>query len=284
MATLKNKFVNRMFRKIGGLVWDLTTGAVGVRDENGIYSLSTEGSTPQVVVNPIGQLGFELPFAYAFATKLDDVTVGDIIVGDSKILGFVVEKHDASLVLLDKNGMTKRYTPPKVALFDVGSSVLVVRNLMNMLGSNGLAGLQGNLLPLLALAGDDESGLEDILPMLLLSQQGGEASVNGLQSILPMLLLSKKGGDIDPMMLMAMSGGLGGAGGLQGMLPFLLMSKKGGDIDPMMLMAMSGGFGGDASAGGMNPLVLMSLLGKDLGSEEPVSLAPTFSTPPLTRV
>jgi hypothetical protein len=240
--SLTSKFMNRMFRRVGGLVWDLTTGKTGIKDENGIYTLEvtagTDGAadTTQIVVNPFDAFGMDLP-AFATSTKLSDVTVGDIIVGDSKILGFVVEVKDASLVLLDKAGMRKQYNPPKVAVFGTDNNVLVVKNLMSVAGGEtGLAGLQGNLLPLVALGGDLD--LESILPFMLMS--GGNAgAAGGLNAMLPLLLLNK-----------GKSGGLGG-------------------IDPMLMLAMSGGFGG--GAGGMNPMMLLALTG-GLDSKEPVEL------------
>lgn len=260
---LTSKFLNRMFRRVGGVVWDLTTGKLGLKDENGIYTLETTTTgtgaaavtESQIVVNPFDSFGVDLP-AFATTTKLADVAVGDVIVGDSKILGFVVEIKENSLVLLDKSGMRKQYNPPKVAIIGTDNNVLVMKNLLSVAGGDtGLAGLQGNLMPLLMLGGDLD--LESILPFLLFSQQGGGAAAGGMGSLLPLLLMKK--------------GGLGGEG----------------KLDPMMLMAMSGGLGG---AAGMNPLMMMALLGDGdiLGggaSSAPVALAPaTRSVPPLTRL
>lgn len=237
MSISANKFLDRMFRKVQGLVWDLTTGQVGLKDTNGIYTLiqDGEGDTAAygVSVNPFDSLGTALP-AFATQTPIEQVDLGDIIVGEREILGWVIEKRDRSLKLLDKNGMTKNYTPPKVAI--VGANgVLVVKNLFNLAGGQqGMLGLQNNLLPLLAL-GDDGS-LDKLMPLILMqtmTQQPGAAAApaaNGFASMLPLLLLSKGGkgglGDIDPMMLMMMSGG--GAG-----------------MNPMMLLALQGGLGGD---------------------------------------
>lgn len=248
MSNLKSKFINRMFRKIGDLVWDLSSGKLGIRSAQGIFTLDTSGDAPQVVVNPFDAFGFDIP-AYALATKIEDIQVGDIVVGDTKILGFVVDKTAASLTLLDQGGMKKNYTPPKVAVLDVGSNVLVVKNLFNLVGGEGLAGLQGNLMPLLMLGGDLD--LDGILPFLLFSQTSGNSQA-GLGALLPLLLMKQ--------------GGLGG------------------DLDPMLLMAMSGGFGGGA-AGGMNPMMLMALMGREGGeTRRTVDLPLRAATPPLTRV
>lgn len=277
MAQAKNiasKFMNRMFRRVGGVVWDITTGKLGLKDDNGIYTLevTTVGEgvkakiETQIVVNPFDAFGIDIP-AFATSTKLTDVAVGDVIVGDSKILGFVAEKKDNSLVLLDQHGMRKQYNPPKVAVLGTDNNVLVMKNLMNLTGESGLQGLQGSLMPLLMMGGDLD--LESILPMMLFSQTSGGGAQNGMQAMLPLLMMK--------------NGGLGGSGGAGG-------SK----IDPMMLMMMGGMGGGSGGAGGMNPMMMMALMGGgDLfgGSDKPsdktsYSSLPTAinAKPPLTRL
>lgn len=251
---IASKFLNRMFRRVGGLVWDLSTGKLGIKDENGIYTVeltaAAEGveASAQIVVNPFDTFGMDIP-AFATTTKLADVTIGDIIVGESKILGFVIEKKDASLVLLDKGGMRKQYNPPKVAVLGTDNNVLVVKNLMSVAGGEqGLAGLQGNLLPLLMLGGDMD--FESILPLMLFGQQTGGQAASGMAGMLPLLLLSK--------------GDKGGKGGLGGLMD-----------NPLAMMAMMGGMGG--GAGGMNPMMLLALTG-GLDSKKETVAVPVAST------
>ena len=231
-SAFASKFLGRMFRRITGLSWDLTTGQIGVQDTNGIYTLDVtpaakEGgeATYRVSVNPFDGFGAPIP-AFAVQVPHDKITVGDIIVGDKGILGWVIGKKEVALTLLDKNGVTKQYTPPKVQIAGQDGA-LVVQNLFSAAGGQaGFNGLQGSLLPLLMMGGTDDGALEKILPLMLFSQQSGAGA-----------------GAINPMMLLALS--------------------KGGDIDPMTLMMMSGGFGG--GAGGMNPMMLLALQGKEGG-------------------
>ncbi|HET8685153.1 MAG TPA: hypothetical protein VFM18_00655 [Methanosarcina sp.] len=254
MSALTNKFLSRMFRKVDGLVWDLTTGQLGMKDNNGIYTLTTEGegdaATFQTTVNPFDSLGLTIP-AFATNTPLDQVQIGDIIVGESNILGWVTAVRGASLALLDKNGMSKNYTPPKVAIMG-SSGALVVKNLFNLAGGQqGLAGIQTNLLPLLAMGGD--ANLDKVLPLILMQSISAPAganaaapAANGFASMLPLLLLSKGKnggglGDIDPLTLMALSGGAGAGG-----------------MNPMMLLALSGGLGDSQSSTGVPPLTRVS--------------------------
>lgn len=238
-ANVQNKFLGRMFRRITGLVWDLTTGKIGIQDKGGIYTLditpgvkASDPDTYRPSVNPFDNFGTAIP-AFAQQVPFEKIGIADIVVGDNGILGWVIDKKNVALVLMDKNGMTKNYTPPKVQIMG-SEGALVVQSLFNVAGGQeGLTGLQGNLLPLMMLAGDDDSALEKILPLMLFSQSTGTGA-----------------GAMNPMMLMMMAGGLGkggSGGGLAGM-------------DPMMLMMMMGGMGGN-NGGGMNPMMLMAMTG-----------------------
>lgn len=262
--TIANKFTRRMFRRIAGLVWDIQTGQIGVKTENGIYTLTapeTEGGDYGVTVNPFDAFGLDIP-AFATQTTHADVALGDLIVGDKGILGWVIAKTDAAFKVLDHNGQLKTYVPPKIAIMGQ-QGTLVVRNLLNLAGGQaGANNLVSSMLPLLALGGGEDK-LESVLPFLLMSQQGAAgtaAAANPMSSLLPLLLLKK--------------GGLGGGSGLD---------------NPLMLLAMTGGLGG---AGGMNPMMLMALAGDgglgDLFGQGTTKLAApsavTFTTPPLRRM
>lgn len=252
------KFLNRLFRRIHGLTWDVITGSVGLQTENGIYTVSMkEDGTPELSVNPIEDFGLALP-AFATQSAHADVQPLDIIVGDQGIIGWVLEKTASSFKVLDHNGHTKTYTPPKVAVFG-NQGVLVVRNLLNLTGgANNANSFASSLLPLMMLGGGDAQ-LEKMLPLLLLSSQGGAMPAAG-----------------------------GGAGGMNAMLPFLLM-KDGGlggaKDDKLMMLAMMGGLGG--GAGGMNPLMMMTLLGDNSlfsgGSSEAAPAWPAAPAAPALR-
>lgn len=242
-----NKFLNRMFRRVGGLVWDVLTGQIGLQTEQGTYTVSFDGEGNATLnVNPVDGLGLAIP---AFATQAthEEVSNGDIIVGDQGIIGWVVDKTASAYKVLDHNGHTKTYSPPKVAIMNT-QGVLVVRNLLNLTGgAQGANNFASNLLPLLVLGGSD-SKLEKILPFLLMQSQapaaGGAAAANPLAGILPFLMLKE--------------GGLGGGDG---------------KLDKLLPLMMMGGLGG---AGGANPMLMMALLGDGdlLGSSTPVRAAP----------
>lgn len=301
------KFLNRMFRKIDGLKWDLQGGGVGVVTQDGSIATlisvhnpaveavpaadnGTTGSAAiaavaastdyNISVNPFEAFGISIP---AFATQVPFAAIkeGDLIVGDRDILGWVVGKTGAALKLLDFKGMRKTYQPPKVAILGQDGA-LVVQSLSGLFGGDaGVGGFAGQILPLLALTGgSDDSTLESILPLMLFSQMqttnpaaaATAATVGGNTAIAASPMAS-----LMPMLLMSKLGGKKKSGG----------SKKDGlfgGIDPMMLMMM-GGFGGGA-AGGMNPMMLLALggLGNDDGDDTPelVSLPKTSAAQGFT--
>lgn len=299
------KFLNRMFRKIDGLVWDLQSGALGIKKTDGIYTLTTEVTPASAAVaaaegvaavaavlgsiqygtsvNPFEVFSMAIP-AFATQVPLAQIKEGDLIVGEREILGWVTGKTNAGLKLLDANGMNKNYTPPKVAIMGQDGA-LVVQSLGGLFGGQaGVTGLQSSLLPMLMLGGGDTDGLDSILPIMLFSQMQATnpaaatlgataagapaAAANPLASMLPMLMLQKMG----------KNKGKTGSGS-KGMF---------GDIDPMMLMMMSGGFGGGAQAGGINPMMLMMMGGLGNDDDESAGVATTNTNgnyaPALQRI
>lgn len=259
MTFSANKFVNRMFRRIANVVWDPLTGTTGLKTPEGIFTIAFDAEdNPTVTVNPI-DMSMALP-GFATITAHDDIKQGDIIVGDTKIIGWVVDKKPNSYVILDHSGMTKQYTPPKVAIMGQ-EGALVVRNLLSLTGGQG--GMAG-ILPFLMMSGGDDSKIEKLLPFLLMQAQtpaaagvagAPAAAANPMAAMLPFLL---------------MQGGLGGNSNGGG---------KGG-MDPMMLAMMMGGMSG--GAGGMNPMMLLAMTGQ-LGGDDTPELGTTVrrSPPPL---
>lgn len=246
------KFLNRLFRRVEGVVWDPMVGTTGLQTVNGVYTVAfDEEGEATLSVNPLESLSMALP-AFATQTPHDKVQRGDIIVGDQGIIGWVTKKHPVGFEVLDHNGHTKKYNPPKVAIFG-GQGPLVVRNLMSMFNVDNSSDLAPSLLPLLMMADSGSSSLEDILPFLLMSSQGG--SVGGA-------------GGINPMMLMMMSK----KGGLSG-------SSK---MDPMMMAMMMGGMGGSGGAGGINPMMLMMMMKEE--DSTPVGLPAAKGIPALNRL
>ena len=165
--------------------------------------------------------------------------LGELIVGDQGIIGWVTEKNTASFKVIDHNGYNKTYSPPNVEIMGgAANGVLVVRNLLNLTGgATGASGLASTMMMVQAMGGGDDK-MEKLLPLILMSgglggaaPAAGGAVANPMMSMLPFLLMKE--------------GGLGGSGG--------------SSMEKLLPLMMMGGMGG--GAGGMNPLVMMSLLG-----------------------
>lgn len=229
--SLQNKFMKRLFRKVDGVVIDATTGKVGVRGDDGIFTIDFPKDKKgefDVSVNLFDQFSFNVP-GFASQVAFENVKAGDLVLNDKGVGGWVVGKTEKALKLADHTGSVKTYQPPKVNILGSAgpNGVLVVQTLFSLTGSaEGAAGLGQQLLPLMLLGGDNDGSIDKLLPLLLMQGAlGGDA----------------KGG-FNPLMLLALKdGGLGG------------------DDKLLKLMAL-GGLGG-GQAGAMNPIMLLALAG-----------------------
>ena len=204
-----NKFMDRLFRKADGVVWDLMSGNVGIKTADGIATLTGEGDDAQINVNLLDQFGMEIP-AFAQSTPIDAVKAGDIIFfGASDRPGWVIEKktsatNQPSFVLMKVDGTRSTWKPPKVTMLGMESGVMVLRSLMSMLpgGNAGLTGLQGALMPMMMMGmagGDGGMDLEKMLPMLLMGQMQAApvanadgtvvAAPNPMAQMMPMMMM-----------------------------------------------------------------------------------------------
>ena len=202
-----NKFMERFFRPVDEVVWDMMSGKVGFKTKDGICSIDlgavvdTEAPDAQVSVNPFEDFGMAVP-AFAQSVPVDSITLGDMIYSSSsnKVLGWVVKKNDKSFKLMKQDGTRSDWVPPKVQMIGFDSGVMVLRSLMNMLpgGASGLGQMQSMLMPMMAMGmmGDGDSGAMDMksmMPMMLMSQMGmGGAAApvgGGMASMMPMMMM-----------------------------------------------------------------------------------------------
>lgn len=199
--------MNRMFRQVDGVVWDLMTGKLGVQTDEGIitYEKDADGE-PQISLNLFDQFGVALP-AFAQNTPKGGVVEGDLLVGARDILGWVVEIKDKSFVLMKPSGSRTTWSPPKVNMLGaIDGGVMVLRSLMSMLpsGAGGLGQMQNILLPMLMM-GNGEVDFSKIMPMMLFSQMGAAGSdpntATGMANMMPMIMMMSmmKGGHNNPM-------------------------------------------------------------------------------------
>jgi hypothetical protein len=221
MGNIGNRLMNRFFRRVDGVVWDLMSGRLGVTCADGIATLEGAGDDAQVTINMFDQFGLSVP-AFAQNTPTAAVNVGDLVVGQRGIQGWVVEVKEKSLSLMKPDGTRTSMTPPKVSMMGLEGGVMVLRSLVNMLpgGTGGLNQMQTMLMPMLMmgqLGGDGESGLDldSIMPMMLMGQMNMGAPVDPSNPNAA-LLQQNSMGQMMQMMMMAQLFKGGAAGGLFG--------------------------------------------------------------------
>lgn len=219
-----NKFMDKMFRKADGVVWDLMSGKIGVQTSEGIVTLEGEGDDARVNVNLMDEFGISLP-AFAQSTPVDQIKVGDIIYrGKRDTIAFVTGLVDTptktaakktagnavaattevkKFRVMSVDGTSSTWTPPKASILGFDSGVMVLRSLMTMLpnGDKGLSSMQSMLMPMLMMGGGDLGDMEQMLPLMLMTQQGG-GDAGSMGSVMQTMMLMKM-----------MGGGLGGSKG-----------------------------------------------------------------------
>jgi hypothetical protein len=202
-----DKLMNMFWRKADGVVWDLMSGKIGVRDsDNNIVTLDGEGDGAQVSINPIDNFGMPVP-AFAQNTPAESVNIGDLIYKSKNSMAWVTgvsevksgDKKIKKFQTISPNGTSSSMTPPKMNVFGAESGVMVLRSLMNLMpnGKEGVNALQGNMLPFMMM-GNQDMDLDSIMPLMLMSQLGtngdGASSVFGGNLIQTMMMMKMMGG------------------------------------------------------------------------------------------
>jgi hypothetical protein len=203
-------FMNRFFRPVDNVVWDMMTGQIGVKNRSGILTVElgelnedkTEALSPQVNINMFEQFGMAVP-AFAQSVPVNTINLGDIIYSSNsnRVAGWVVKQSGKSYKLLKEDGTRSDWTPPKTNMLGFDSGVMVLRSLFTMLpnGQEGVSQMQNMLMPMMAMGmmgdGDSEDSFKDMMPLLLMSQMGmngqGAGNTNMFANMMPMLMMSK---------------------------------------------------------------------------------------------
>lgn len=227
---MANAMMDRMFRKVDGLCWDMMSGKMAVMTKDGLMTAVIDEQDPDnshVDLNLISDFGMPIP-AFAQGTKVEDIKVGDIIINGNRVQGWVVKAEDNKFRLLTTSGSIHRWNPPHVTMMGFESGTLVVRSLLNMVGGNGVQSMQNMMMPLMMsgmIGGDNDGGmLESMMPMMLMNMtapQGGDNAAGGMmgmQSMMQTMMMAK--------MFKTMSGG-----NATGMNPVRGMQVSVGDDD-----------------------------------------------------
>lgn len=224
------KMMERMFKKVDGVVYDMTTSAVGIVKGESIFTVGkNEEGEYDLVENMFSSLSAPIP-AWARAVPLDQVKELDMILSqDGTPFGWVTKVNKSSMRVLKPTGTQSNVVPSKVNLLGQGQTVMVISSM----GTNANTGGMDPMM-MMAMMGDD-ADMSDLMPMLMMMQgQGGAMDMNAM---IPMLMMSKMGKGED--------------------------SDGASDMMKMMLVQSMMGQGQQANMmGGMNPMMLALMMGK----------------------
>jgi hypothetical protein len=196
--------MNKMFSKVDNVVLDVTSGKLGISHEDDTFSLGEDES-----INSGALMSLPVP-AFATKIKLGDINPGDILVHNGKAHGFVLKStaKAKSLRVIQPSGVTSTMHIKNDLL--TGSGWMIVKSMFG--------GMDNNMLPMLAMMGDDTGTDSDMMyPMLMMSmmnKNGGsnDSAANPMQNMMLPLMMMSGDGDSSmskmlPMMMM-MNGGL----------------------------------------------------------------------------
>lgn len=232
-----DKFMDRIFRRAPGVVWDMMSGKVGVQTKEGIATFAGEGDDAQVEINLFDQFGMEVP-AFAQSTPISAVNVGDLIYfGSGDRPGWIIEKKYGVKPTGSSTPKAKRPTRAQhaagVAGVDAATALTDTdqNNVQFVLMKTD--GQRTTWKPpkvqLLGMGGDGVMVIRSLLTML----PGGHNDLQGMQSNMMMM-----------MQMQAMSG-----------------NEDGPDMEKLMPLMLMGAMGGGNNGGGMNPMMLMMMMG-----------------------
>ena len=184
--SIGDKMLARMFQPVKDVVWDISTGKMGILGKNGsIYSMVGEGEEAQVVENMFSEFGVAVP-AFAQSVPFDDVQLGDLAFRPGGRPGWVVEKNPNSLILLNTDSSEGTLRRNKVVTMGMDQSgVMVLRNLFSLTGAAGQQNFQ-MMLPMLMAGSTNEDAGDMVQMMLMMSMMGqgtpaAEASTSAVE-------------------------------------------------------------------------------------------------------
>ena len=170
--SIGDKMLARMFQPVKDVVWDISTGKMGILGKNNsIYSIQGDGENAQVVENMFSEFGVAVP-AFAQSVPFDDVQLGDLAFRPGGRPGWVVEKNPNSLILLNTDSSEGTLRRNKVVTMGMDQSgVMVLRNLFSLTGAGGQANFQ-MMLPMLMAGSTNEDAGDMVQMMLMMSVMG----------------------------------------------------------------------------------------------------------------
>lgn len=197
MFDMNSTFVNKFFRPVDNMVWDMMSGRVGVQTRDGILTLELDNNAPEestIVSNPFEDFSVALP-AFAQSIPTDQINIGDMIYSSARngIMGWVVKKTEKSYRVMKTDGTVSQWNPPKVQMMGFDSGVMIVRSLINTTGgSQGLGDFQNMMMPMLAMGMlDDQDMTSKMMPLMLMTQTGMGGNAQGMMPLMMNMMMMK---------------------------------------------------------------------------------------------
>lgn len=191
-----SNILDRLFKKTEDVFWDLSSGNISVRTEDGLmsYSLPTdENQNGKVICNMMDSMGIAIP-AFCQDTNAKMLESGDLIFKGGKPFGWVVKGNEqkSEFVIHTVNGSVVTWCPPEVTL-GIGSGNMVLKSLVSAVGGkDNMKGFSSMLMPMMMLSSNEsDDKFDKIIPFMLMQANNG----GGFDSNMMMMLMMMGGGN-----------------------------------------------------------------------------------------
>lgn len=176
IAKINTGFNKKFFRPIDNMVWDVTSGKLGVVTCNGIISLIGDGTVYNMDTNSPDTY-IKLVQAFATPSLACELAVGDIVYNrlSNSIVGWVIKINgNSSFQLLKMDGTRMDWSSSRSQVLDFESINMAIKPLTSILiTDHNLNRLQNSMMLLISSGNVSETDtFIDIMPTLLIGQLG----------------------------------------------------------------------------------------------------------------
>ena len=140
-------------------------------------------------------------FMYKMPVAIKDVAVGDVIV-HNRVPVFVTDISDGNITVVDIRAGEKKEILPVKSMFGFDFVTKIVSLFSAVSGAPSPEQPFGNMLPFLMLNGEEGSDIDPMMLMLMMQNQGGDASTFLNNPMMLYCLMKDKDNDMLPLLFM----------------------------------------------------------------------------------
>lgn len=140
-------------------------------------------------------------FMYKMPVAIKDVAVGDVIV-HNRVPVFVTDISDGNITVVDIRAGEKKEILPVKSMFGFDFVTKIVSLFNAVSGAPSPEQPFGNMLPFLMLNGEEGSDIDPMMLMLMMQNQGGDASAFLNNPMMLYCLMKDKDNDMLPLLFM----------------------------------------------------------------------------------